>query len=121
MTGHLEEEPPMRSLAPSRPLHAILALALALPAGPGAATLVVNSAADDSTAGNGLVTLREAIYAAEHDTATDTGETGSGPDVIVFAPALTATSDATITLGTVGDTTFGPAAFGISTDVTIAG
>lgn len=86
-----------------------------------AATLTVNSVADDTQAANGLVTLREAILAAESDGGTDLGETGSGADTIVFAPSLTATGDATIALTTVGDTRFGPAAFAITTEVTIQG
>jgi len=52
------------------------------------ATLVVNSAADTSVAGDGLVTLREAIAAANGDTTTDLGNIGAGPDTIVFDPAL---------------------------------
>ena len=86
-----------------------------------AATLTVNSTADDTTAADGLVTLREAILAAESDGTTDLGETGSGPDTIVFDAALTATGDATITLATVGDTQFGPSAFVVTTQVTIQG
>src|SRR5262245_57306584 len=62
------------------------------------ATLTVNSLADDTTTGNGLVTLREAIIAANTDTGTEGGGTGSGADVITFAPALIAAGDATITL-----------------------
>jgi hypothetical protein len=54
-----------------------------------AATLTVNSAADDTTSGNGLVTLREAVAAANADGSTDLGQTGSGADSIVFAPSLT--------------------------------
>jgi hypothetical protein len=40
----------------------------------GAATLTVNSRVDNTIAGNGLVTLREAILAAESDAATDLGD-----------------------------------------------
>src|SRR5512134_2924808 len=58
------------------------------------ATLTVNSGADDTTAMDGLVTLREAILAAESDGTTDLGETGSGADTIVFDPSLTAMGDA---------------------------
>lgn len=52
------------------------------------AVLLVNSLADDSTPGDGLVTLREAIAAANLDQATDLGQTGSGTDTIEFAPGL---------------------------------
>lgn len=43
------------------------------------ATLLVNSLLDNVTAGDGLVTLREAITAANNDAGTDLGQTGSGP------------------------------------------
>jgi predicted outer membrane repeat protein len=49
------------------------------------AALVVNSALDNATPGDSLVTLREAITAANTDTTTDTGQTGSGADTITFA------------------------------------
>ena len=42
------------------------------------AVLTVNSLADNTTGGDGLVTLREAIIASNTDTITDLGETGSG-------------------------------------------
>jgi hypothetical protein len=48
------------------------------------ASIIVNSDADNTPAGDGLVTLREAINAANNDTATDTGQTGSGDDTITF-------------------------------------
>ncbi|HSP16686.1 MAG TPA: choice-of-anchor Q domain-containing protein [Thermoanaerobaculia bacterium] len=84
----------------------------------GAATLTVNSAADDTTPGNGLVTLREAVAAANADGLTDLGQTGSGADSIVFDPSL---AGATIELSTSGNSTFGPTALSITTDVTIDG
>jgi hypothetical protein len=83
-----------------------------------ASTLTVNSAADDTTSGNGLVTLREAIAAANADSATDLGQTGSGADTIVFAPSL---AGGTIDLSTAGNTTFGPSALAITSDITIDG
>jgi hypothetical protein len=52
------------------------------------AILTVNSAADNVTGGDNLVTLREAIIAANTDGPTDAGGTGSGFDMIEFAPAL---------------------------------
>src|SRR5689334_9909756 len=59
------------------------------------AVLTVNSLLDNTTGGDGLVTLREAIIASNTDTATDLGETGLDADTIVFAPGVTGT----ITLG----------------------
>ena len=50
-------------------------------------TLVVDSAADDTIAGDAHVTLREAIIAANDDTTTDLGQTGAGIDTIIV-PAL---------------------------------
>ena len=50
--------------------------------------LTVNSAEDNPRAGDGLVTLREAIMAANNDTTTDLGETADGGDFIIFDRAL---------------------------------
>ena len=47
-----------------------------------AAVLTVNNGGDSTVAGDGQVTLREAVIAAETDTVTDLGQTGSGPDRI---------------------------------------
>ncbi len=58
------------------------ALLLALGGNAGANTLVVNSLGDDTIAGNGLVTLREAILASVNHTTTDVGQTGTGNDTI---------------------------------------
>jgi hypothetical protein len=55
------------------------------------AVLTVNSGGDLGIPGDGLVTLREAITAANTDTTTDLGQTGSGADTIVFAPGVTGT------------------------------
>ena len=52
------------------------------------AVLTVNSLLDNTPAGDGLVTLREAIAAANADAATDLGHTGSGADMIQFAAGL---------------------------------
>jgi len=49
-----------------------------------AATIRVNSTADNATPGDGLVTLREAILASVNATTTDLGDTGTGIDTIVF-------------------------------------
>ena len=83
-----------------------------------AATLTVNSLADDTTSGNGLVTLREAVAAANADTATDLGQSGSGADTIVFDASL---AGGTIALSITGNSTFGPSALAITSDVTIDG
>lgn len=48
-------------------------------------TLVVDSAADNTIAGDAHVTLREAIIAANDDTTTDLGQTGAGIDTIILA------------------------------------
>ena len=69
-----------------------LMLALSIPCAAQAATLTVNSLADNTITGDGLVTLREAIIAAEVDSATDLGQNGAGADVIRV------TLDGTITL-----------------------
>lgn len=60
------------------------------------AVLTVNSALDNTTPGDGFVTLREAILAANSDTTTDLGHTGNGADTIQFDPSL---AGMTITLG----------------------
>jgi cysteine-rich repeat protein len=99
----------------------ISASALLLATGASAATLTVNSAGDDTIAADGLVTLREAILAAEADAATDLGDVGSGADTIVFAPALTGAGDATISVAAMGDASFGLAAFLVTTEIAIAG
>ncbi len=66
------------------------------------AIIVVTSLADNTTV-DGLVTLREAIRAANTDTSVDGSAAGNGADVIQFAPALYAAGDVTITLSLLGD------------------
>jgi hypothetical protein len=56
-----------------------------------AASLTVNSLGDDITPGDGLVTLREAIIAANNDSTTDLGETGSGYDMVDIFSTITGT------------------------------
>jgi hypothetical protein len=51
------------------------------------ATLTVNSPLDNITPGDGLVTLREAVQAANDDATTDLGESGIGADRIRFDTA----------------------------------
>ena len=97
-------------------LRVVAVLLIAIPAV--AATLTVNSLSDDATPGNGLVTLREAVAAANADTATDLGQSGSGADTIVFQPAL---AGGTIALSSAAHTAFGPSALTITSDVTIDG
>jgi hypothetical protein len=77
-----------------RPRLALLAAGIALvlpalvraeagtPAAPQGVALTVNSLADNITAGDGLVTLREAIIAANTDGTTDLGQTASGADLL---------------------------------------
>jgi hypothetical protein len=52
------------------------------------AVLTVNSLADNTVANDGLVTLREAVLAANADGETDLGEIGSGADTIQIAANL---------------------------------
>src|SRR5262245_21434787 len=87
----------------------------------GPAVLTVNSLADNTVAGDGLVTLREAILAANNDGTTDLGHTGSGADTIGFAPSLFSGGAGTINLSVVGDTAFGPSALAITSTITITG
>ena len=70
------------------PIGALL-LALGSAAAP-AATLTVNSLGDDITPGDGRVTLREAILAANADGTTDLDQSGNGADIIDLG-ALTGT------------------------------
>ncbi|MEM6777462.1 MAG: ELWxxDGT repeat protein, partial [Planctomycetota bacterium] len=77
---------------------------------------VVDSLADNTTA-DGMLTLREAILAANTDTVVGDAAAGSGADTIVFAPNL----QGTINLSTAGDSTDGSSAFGITTPITILG
>ena len=48
------------------------------------AALIVNSPLDNTVSGDGLVTLREAILAANSDTTTDLGHKGNFADAITF-------------------------------------
>ncbi len=86
-------------------LAAVAALCALASMAAGAATITVNSTDDNTTGGDGLVTLREAVAAANADSSTDLGEIGSGADTIVFDAAL---AGGTIELSAAGDTAFGP-------------
>jgi hypothetical protein len=114
----IREEPAVSLLSRSTLTLFWTVTTLACAATAGAAILIVNSAADDTTAGNGLVTLREAVAAANADSATDLGQTGSGADSIVFDPSL---AGATIDLSIAGDSTLGPSALAITSEVAIDG
>lgn len=62
------------------------------------AVLTVNTLSDQTVADDGLVTLREAVVAANDNGSTDLGETGLGADQIVFDPALFNTGPGVVTL-----------------------
>jgi hypothetical protein len=81
------------------------------------ATLTVNSLLDVVDANDGLVTLREAVTAANTDTQTELNETGNGADVIQFAGSLSGD----IVLSIVGDSYNASSALAITSPVTIAG
>lgn len=75
-------------------------------------SLVVTTASDTVDLHDNQTSLREALsYAA----------TLGGPQTITFAPALTAGAPAVVSLGAVGNTSYGPSALGVSNDVTILG
>jgi CSLREA domain-containing protein len=65
-----------------------------------AATIQVTSNADNTTGGNGLCTLREAIANANSDSDTTSGDcvAGSGTDTITFNAAMTITPTASFTI-----------------------
>ena len=80
-----------------------------------AAEITVTSSADNTTV-DGQVTLREAVQAANTDISVDGSTAGSGDDTIVFDASL---AGATISLSTIGDTTFEESALAISSNITI--
>src|SRR5262245_48171322 len=73
----------------------------------------------DSTAVNGLVSLREAIQAAETDAIVDGSTAGSGSDTIQFAAGLAGTIN--ISGSEASNFALGRAAFAITTNITING
>ncbi len=87
-------------------------------------TITVTSLADNTDA-DGLVTLREAIQAAETDMSVDGSESGSGPDVIMFDISLVLSGDQNIFLSAfdtgLDSLEAGPTAYIISTDISIIG
>lgn len=84
----------------------------------GAATLTVNSLVDDTPPGDGLVTLREAVFTANTDTLTDLDEQGSGADGISFDPSLVG---GTVQLQTAMSMDLGSSALHITSWITILG
>ena len=88
------------------------------------ATIAVTSLADNTTA-DGQVTLREAIQAANTDTAVDGSTAGSGADTIVFNAGLFAGGDATINLSLfdtgLDNGEVGPTALTVSSNISIQG
>jgi CSLREA domain-containing protein len=82
--------------------------------------ILVNSTGDDTTAGDHLCTLREAINNtnAQADTTSGDCAAGTGDDVINFDPSL---AGQTIAASTAGDTSAGLSAFIINHRVTIRG
>ena len=63
-----------------------------------AGVILVTSIVDQSVADDGLVTLYEAIQAANSDAAYDAAPAGNGPDTIMFDPSLFDGAPRTITL-----------------------
>ncbi len=89
-----------------------------------AATITVTSI-DDNTNTDSMVTLREAIQAAETDSSVDGSTAGSGVDSIIFDTALVSNADAVLKL-TLFDTgidsnEFGPTAFQVNSNITVVG
>jgi hypothetical protein len=86
------------------------------------AILLVNSFADNTPSGDGLVSLREAISASVNHTMDDLGQTGTGNDTIQFDPSI---DGKTIGLTTpvndlsANSTMAGPSAFFINNNDTL--
>ncbi|HSH02561.1 MAG TPA: LamG-like jellyroll fold domain-containing protein, partial [Anaerolineae bacterium] len=78
-------------------------------------TITVNSTDDELNADSDC-SLREAIAAANTDSAVDACPPGSLADTITFDPAL---NNQTIYLNTIADITFGPSALAISSTLTL--
>ena len=88
------------------------------------ATITVTTLGDLAV-GNNLVSLREAIQAANSDTSVDGSTAGSGADTIVFDASLFANSDGTVQISQfdtgLDSGEVGPTAFTISSEITIIG
>src|SRR6476620_8339297 len=80
--------------------------------------ITVNSTADTATAGDGVCTLREAINNANSSSDTTSGDctSGSASTIISFDAAL---AGQTIGLTNVGDTSAGPSALAVNTEIRI--
>src|SRR5688572_20283314 len=63
------------------------------------AALFVTSPLDNTISGDGLVTLREAISAANNDTTTDLGHKGSFADEITFTLGREGPNTIVLTMG----------------------
>src|SRR5262249_44500061 len=74
---------------------------------------------DESALGDGQISLREAIQAANTDTSVDGSVAGSGADTIVFAPALATGS--IVMNDVLGDADRGFSSFLITSQITIQG
>ena len=87
-------------------------------------SITVTSLADNLDV-DGQVTLREAIQAANTDSAVDGSAAGSGADTITFAPNLFTSGDQTITLTQfdtgLDSTEFGATALYASSEISIVG
>lgn len=81
-------------------------------------TIFVTSLADNTTT-DGLVTLREAILAAENDISVDGSAAGSGADTIQFAPIVAGKKP--LNLSIIQDSGAGPSAFRITSTIKIIG
>jgi hypothetical protein len=79
--------------------------------------ITVTTLADTLRAGNGQVSLRDAVLASETHTSVDGSVAGTGNDIIQFAAGLSGTID----LSQVGDNSFGPSAFLINDNLTVEG
>lgn len=90
-----------------------------LPAG-FAATITVNSVADNTTGSDASCTLREAVENANNDSDTTGGDctAGSGADTIQFD---TSTAGSTINLSEIGSATYGNSSLAITSEVIITG
>jgi hypothetical protein len=84
------------------------------------AILKVNSFADNTPPGDGLVSLREAISASVNQTMDDLGQTGTGNDTIQFDPSIDGKTIGLTTKDPSASTTLaGPSAFFISNNDTL--
>ena len=102
------------------PAALLIACGFFLPQAGFAATITVNSAADNSTGSDASCTLREAVANANDDSDTTCGDctAGSGTDTIVFDESI---AGSTIALSETGSTAYGNSALAITSEVTLTG